>query len=34
VEGQPCTLTKYRISTNYQTSGQLTQIECTRANGL
>jgi hypothetical protein len=33
VEGQPCTLTKYRISTNYQTSGQRTQIECTRANG-
>ena len=33
VDGQPCTLTKYRISTNYQTSGQRTQIECTRANG-
>jgi hypothetical protein len=33
VEGQPCTLTKYRISTNYQYSGQRTQIECTRANG-
>src|SRR5688572_26248313 len=26
VDGQPCTLTKYRISTNYQTSGQRTQI--------
>jgi hypothetical protein len=33
VNGQPCTLTKYRISTNYQTSGQRTQIACTRANG-
>ena len=33
VEGQPCTLTKYRVSTNYQTPGQRTQIECTRANG-
>src|SRR5262245_50554250 len=33
VEGQPCTLTKYRVSSNYQTSGQRTQIECTRANG-
>ena len=26
VDGQPCTLTKYRVSTNYQTSGQRTQI--------
>jgi hypothetical protein len=33
VEGQPCTLTKYRVSTNYQTPGQRTQIACTRANG-
>ena len=33
VDGQPCTLTKYRVSTNYQTPGQRTQIECTRANG-
>ena len=33
VDGQPCTLTKYRISTSYQRSGQRTQIECTRANG-
>jgi len=33
VDGQPCTLTKYRISTSYQTSGQRTQIACTRANG-
>ena len=33
VEGQPCTLKKYRVSTNYQTQGQRTQIECTRANG-
>ena len=33
VDGQPCTLTKYRISTRYQTSGQRTQIACTRPNG-
>src|SRR5512145_738515 len=33
VDGQPCTLTKYRISTNYQISGQRTQITCTRPNG-
>jgi hypothetical protein len=33
VDGQPCTLTTYRISTNYQTSGQRTQISCTRPNG-
>jgi len=33
VEGQPCTLKKYRVSTNYQTTGQRTQIECTRSNG-
>jgi hypothetical protein len=33
VDGQPCTLTKYRISTNYQVSGQRTQITCTRPNG-
>ena len=33
VDGQPCTLTKYRVSTNYQTPGQRTQIECTRASG-
>jgi len=33
VDGQPCTLTKYRVSTNYQTPGQRTQIECARANG-
>jgi hypothetical protein len=33
VEGQPCTLKKYRVSSNYQTAGQRTQIECTRANG-
>ena len=33
VEGQPCTLKKYRVSTNYQTPGQRTQIECTRPNG-
>ncbi len=33
MDGQPCTVTKYRISANYQTPGQRTQIECTRANG-
>jgi hypothetical protein len=33
VNGQPCMLTKYRVSTNYQTPGQRTQIECTRSNG-
>ena len=33
VDGQPCTLKKYRVSTNYQTPGQRTQIECTRPNG-
>src|SRR5688572_2879884 len=33
VDGQPCTLKKYRVSTNYQTAGQRTQIECTRSNG-
>ena len=33
VEGQPCTLKKYRVSANYQTQGQRTQIECTRPNG-
>ena len=33
VDGQPCKLTAYRISTNYQVSGQRTQIACARANG-
>ncbi len=33
VEGQPCTLTKYRASTNYQTFSQRIQYACTRANG-
>jgi len=33
VGGQPCTLTKYRISANYRIPGYRTQIECTRANG-
>jgi hypothetical protein len=33
VDGQPCTLTKYRVSTNYQTSGQRIQYTCTRPNG-
>jgi hypothetical protein len=33
VNGQPCTLTKYRASTNYQTPGQRIQYTCTRSNG-
>ena len=33
VDGQPCTLTKYRVSANYQTPGQRTQIECMRPDG-
>jgi hypothetical protein len=33
VDGQPCKLSKYRISANYQIPGYRTQIECTRANG-
>jgi len=33
VDGQPCTLTKFRISTNYQVPGQRIQYTCTRANG-
>src|SRR5262245_23706920 len=33
VNGQPCTLTKYRASTNYQTRGQRIQYTCTRPNG-
>jgi hypothetical protein len=33
VDGQPCTLTKYRASTNYQSYSQRIQYTCTRANG-
>jgi hypothetical protein len=33
VDGQPCKLTKYRASTNYQTPGQRIQYTCTRSNG-
>lgn len=33
VDGQPCRLTTYRVSTNYQLSGQRVQYTCTRANG-
>ncbi len=33
VDGQPCTLTKYRASTNYQTFSQRIQYTCTRAGG-
>jgi len=32
VDGQPCTLSKYRASTNYQTLSQRVQYTCTRAN--
>src|SRR5215472_10695912 len=33
VEGQPCTLTAYRASTNYQTFSQRIQYACTKAIG-
>jgi hypothetical protein len=33
VDGQPCMLSKYRISANYRIPGARTQIECTRPNG-
>src|SRR5579871_6895283 len=33
VDGQPCTLTKYRASTNYQTFSHRIQYACTRPNG-
>jgi hypothetical protein len=33
VGGQPCTITKYRASTNYQTLSQRINYSCTRANG-
>jgi hypothetical protein len=33
VNGQPCTLTKFRLQANYQTPGFRSQIECRRANG-
>jgi hypothetical protein len=33
VDGQPCALTQYRASTNYQTSSQRIQYACTRPNG-
>ena len=32
VDGQPCTLTKFRASTNYQTFSQRINYTCTRAN--
>lgn len=32
VDGQPCTLTKYRAATNYQTFSQRIQYACTKAN--
>src|SRR5882672_7258294 len=33
VDGQPCKLTKYRASTNYQSFSQRVQYTCTRQNG-
>ncbi len=33
VDGQPCTLTKYRASTNYQSFSQRVNYTCTKANG-
>jgi hypothetical protein len=33
VDGQPCTLTKFRASTNFQTYSQRIQYTCTRPNG-
>lgn len=33
VDGQPCTLSKYRVSTNYQVSGQRIQYTCARPDG-
>ena len=33
VDGQPCTLTKYRASTNYQSFSQRIQYECKKSNG-
>jgi len=33
VDGQPCTLTRYRASTNYQDFAQRVQYTCTRPNG-
>jgi hypothetical protein len=33
VDGQPCSLTKFRASTNYQTYSQRIQYACTRPNG-
>lgn len=33
IDGQPCRLTKYRMSNNYQLGGQRIQYTCTRANG-
>src|SRR5215831_9242363 len=33
VDGQPCALTTFRASTNYQTYSQRIQYSCTRSNG-
>ena len=33
LDGQPCTLTKYRVQANYQVPGYRAQIECTRKDG-
>jgi len=33
IDGQPCTLSKYRVSTNYHVGGQRIQYTCVRPNG-
>ena len=33
IDGEPCTLTRYRASTSYQTPGQRIQYECVLENG-
>lgn len=33
VDGQPCTLTRYRVQANYQVPGLRTEIECMRPDG-
>ena len=33
VGGQPCSLTKYRVTINYQMTGMRSEIACTRADG-
>jgi len=33
IDGQPCKLTKYRVTINYQMTGMRAEIACTQANG-